>query len=66
MTTERVKKIEAGVGLFLVLANCLRISFWQHTGPLWLRVAGDAIAIVGFALYLHGQFSKTTTNDRLG
>jgi hypothetical protein len=28
--------------------------------------ARDVIAIVGFALYLHGQFSKTTTNAALG
>jgi hypothetical protein len=61
IVTERAKKIEANVGLILVLANCFRISFWQHGGPRWFVTTCDLIALLGFVFYLHGKFIKAST-----
>jgi F0F1-type ATP synthase membrane subunit a len=60
MAQGQAKKIEAMVGLFLVLANCVRISFWLHHGPVWFVATSDVIAMLGFVLYLDGQYRKAS------
>jgi hypothetical protein len=55
--TDRTKKTETVIGLFLISANCFRIGFWPHTSPTWLRLSCDTVAILGFLAFIHGSTS---------